>query len=178
MAFHLQIIPHQLQFKFKARTSRGAMQQHQVYYLKLTHAGEPGRAGVGECAPLPGLSPEQGPDFSGRMAAMVKDINFRLQNHPDSSLESVIYDPEIKAFPSLVFALETAWLDWQQEGSRLLYPGPFTSGHLGIPINGLVWMGDRDFMQNQIRQKLQEGYRCLKLKIGGLDFDTELAILA
>ncbi|MGV3504166.1 MAG: o-succinylbenzoate synthase [Adhaeribacter sp.] len=178
MAFYLEIIPRQLSFKFDARTSRGAMQQHQVYYLKLTDSSEPGRSGLGECAPLPGLSPEHHPDFPKQLQAKVKDINFHLQNHPGTSFESVIYDGGLQVFPSLVFALETAWLDWQQQGSRILYPGPFTSGQLGIPINGLVWMGDQDFMQEQIRRKLQQGYRCLKLKIGGLDFETELAILA
>lgn len=177
MAFHLEIIPHALQFKFDARTSRGAMQQHQVYYLKLTNDSHPGRSGTGECAPLPGLSPEHGPDFQQVLEAQVKGINFNLEKHPFISFESVAYADKLKAFPSLAFALETAWLDWQQEGSRILYPGPFTAGQLGIPINGLVWMGDREFMLSQIRKKLEEGYRCLKLKIGGLDFETELAIL-
>ena len=47
-----------------------------------------------------------------------------------------------------------------------------------LPINGLVWMGDAAFMREQIQQKLEAGYSCLKLKIGSLDFDTELALLA
>jgi o-succinylbenzoate synthase len=53
MAWHIEIIPHFLQFKFDARTSRGAMQHHQVYYLKLLVDGQRHPYGVGECAPLP-----------------------------------------------------------------------------------------------------------------------------
>lgn len=177
MSWHFEIIPHLLHFKFDARTSRGAMQHHQVYYLKLSADRQDHLRGIGECAPLPGLSPEHGPDFHQLLAAQVKDINSWLKINDIEHFESVIYHQELKAFPSLVFALETAWQDWRQQGRRILYPGAFTEGRQGIPINGLVWMGDRRFMQEQIQKKLAEGYRCLKLKIGGLDFATELEIL-
>jgi o-succinylbenzoate synthase len=128
------------------------------------------------CAPA-GLSPEQGPGFEQVLETQVKEINSWLKSNDINHFESVIYRQELKAFPALVFALETAWLDWRQQGRKILYPGAFTRGQQGIPINGLVWMGDRHFMQEQIRRKLAEGYRCLKLKIGGLDFATELEIL-
>lgn len=177
MALQIQIIPHLLQFKFDARTSRGAMHQHQVYYLKLGDPRHPATWGIGECAPLPGLSPEQGPAFGQELKKQVENINKYLNNNAFTDLSSFIYQEGLKHFPSLVFALETAWQDYQQHGFRLLYPGAFTSGEQGIPINGLVWMGDKAFMQEQIHKKLREGYACLKLKIGGLDFDTELEIL-
>jgi o-succinylbenzoate synthase len=177
MAWHIEIIPHLLHFKFDARTSRGAMQHHQVYYLKLSADGQDHHYGVGECAPLPGLSPEHGPDFQQVLEAQLKDINSWLKSNDISYFESVIYRKELKAFPALVFALETAWQDVRQQGQKILYPGAFTAGQQGIPINGLVWMGDRHFMQEQIRRKLAEGYSCLKLKIGGLDFATELEML-
>ena len=64
MALQIQLIPRLLQFKFDARTSRGALQQHQVYYLKLADSAASGPWGIGECAPLPGLSPEHGPLLS------------------------------------------------------------------------------------------------------------------
>jgi o-succinylbenzoate synthase len=177
MAWHLAIIPHLLQFRFDARTSRGAMQQHQVYYLKLSDTRQPLLYGIGECAPLPGLSPEHRPDFGQALAAEVKVINSWLNSNDINAFESVIYQEALKVFPSLVFALETAWQDLRHQGRKMLYPGPFTAGEQGIPINGLVWMGDKHFMQEQIQKKLDQGYRCLKLKIGGLDFATELALL-
>jgi O-succinylbenzoate synthase len=177
MALQIQVIPHLLSFNFDARTSRGRMRQHQVYYLKLGENERAPYAGTGECAPLPGLSPEHGPGFAQVLERQVKDINFWLKDHPVADLESVIYQQHLKIFPSLVFALETALLDYRHQGTKKLYPGPFTSGERGIPINGLVWMGDKDFMEEQIRKKLSEGYRCLKLKIGGLDFEMELDIL-
>ncbi len=75
------------------------------------------------------------------------------------------------------FGFETALLDWQKQGSKILFDNAFSRSEAGIPINGLIWMGEKVFMQQQIEKKLQEGYSCLKLKIGGLDFRTELAIL-
>ncbi|RZK51823.1 MAG: o-succinylbenzoate synthase, partial [Hymenobacter sp.] len=80
--------------------------------------------------------------------------------------------------PALRFALETAALDLAGGGRNQLYLNGFSQGRAGLPINGLVWMGDAAFMRQQIRQKLAAGYSCLKLKIGSLDFDTELALLA
>ena len=177
MALQIQLIPRLLQFKFDARTSRGAMQQHQVYYLKLADSAPSGHWGIGECAPLPGLSPEHGPAFEQVLETQVKDINFWLKDKAVSDLDSIIYRQEGRNFPSLVFALETAVQDFRQPGAGMIFPGPFTAGDQGIPINGLVWMGNKSFMQEQIRRKLDEGYRCLKLKVGGLDFDTELEIL-
>jgi len=69
-------------------------------------------------------------------------------------------------------------LDLAAKGSKKLFLSDFTDGITGIPINGLVWMGDKDFMEKQIREKIDAGYRCIKLKIGANDFSTELEILA
>ena len=178
MALKLEIIPHLLNFKFDARTSRGAMQQHQVYYLKLYDTRQKKLFGLGECAPLPGLSPEHTSDFKTRLFQQVDNLNHKLQKEEIENLESVIYTNELLPFPSLLFALETAWLDLKNKGNRILFDNKFSRHQAGIPINGLIWMGDKAFMQEQIRKKLTEGYSCLKLKIGSLDFTTELDILA
>lgn len=178
MTLKLELIPHLLQFKFDARTSRGAMQQHQVYYLKLFNPKEKQIFGLGECAPLPGLSQELHPDYDMRLQAIVDDINIQIKNEKIKTLESIIYNESLKAFPAVVFALETAWLDYKAGGKRKIYNNNFSRSESGIPINGLIWMGDKDFMQTQIKAKLKEGYSCLKLKIGGLDLETELSILA
>jgi len=177
MSLFLDIISHTLQFKFDARTSRGAMQQHQVYYFKLYDPANSNNYGLGECAPLPGLSLEYNSDFRDNLNKLQKEINQRLNFVGVSAIDSIIYDKNYKDFPAVVFALETAWLDLKRGGKRILFDNPFTQSSVGIPINGLIWMGDKSFMQAQIKKKLDEGYACLKLKIGGLDFDAELDIL-
>jgi len=177
MSINIRIIPHSLQFKFNARTSRGAMQQHQVYYLLVSDTDNARKVGVGECAPLPGLSMDYSPDFYIRLQKEVQSLNDKLESNDLNFLESGIYEDKSKQLPSLKFALETAILDWEQGGVKCIFSNSFSAGQTSIPINGLVWMGDKSFMQEQIRKKLQEGYTCLKLKIGGLDFATELDIL-
>src|SRR5690606_30413847 len=79
-------------------------------------------------------------------------------------------------FSSVQFALETAWLDLRNGGVKRIYHNGFMNG-TPIPINGLIWMGDLDFMMSQINQIVALGFRCIKLKVGGLDFDRECDIL-
>jgi len=177
MSLHISIKPHNLQFKFDARTSRGAMQQHQVYYLFVSETEYPEQIGVGECAPLPGLSKEYHPEFFIELQSLIRNLNDLLRNEGRSFLKSIIYNNEFKQLPSVKFALETAILDLEQGGEKRIFLNAFSAGETSIPINGLIWMGDKSFMQQQIRKKLQEGYTCLKLKIGSLDFATELEIL-
>ncbi|TGE18606.1 o-succinylbenzoate synthase [Hymenobacter elongatus] len=164
-----------LRFSFPARTSRGALTEHHVYYLHLTDTEHPGRQGLGEAAPLADLSPDYGPATETRVADFCQEFNRHqlLTLAPDDAPALVPAGQ-----PALRFALETASLDWEQGGRRLLYDTPFSRGAAGIPINGLVWMGDAAFMRDQIQKKLAEGYSCLKLKIGGIDFATELRLLA
>lgn len=175
MPLFLTVTPHQLQFKFDARTSRGAMRTHQVYYLHLHDSDRPGIIGVGECAPLPGLSIDARPDLASKLNQLAEDV--RQRQFTADELQMLLKSDELVEWPSIRFALETAWLDLQQGGRKILFENDFIQGTTGIPINGLVWMGEKDFMQQQISKKLDEGYTCLKLKIGSLDFATELDIL-
>ena len=164
-----------LRFNFPARTSRGALAEHVAWYLHLTDEVAPAITGLGEAAPLAGLSPDFGPEFSTAVAQLCERFNagafatFAAANAP-AFVGS--------GFPSLTFALETAAFDLAGGGRRQLYQNAFSRGVATLPINGLVWMGDAAFMREQIQQKLAAGYSCLKLKIGGLDFATELALLA
>jgi O-succinylbenzoate synthase len=164
-----------LRFNFPARTSRGALAEHVAWYLHLTDDARPGALGLGEAAPLAGLSPEYGPDFAAAVARLCERFN--------AGAFATFAVADAPAFvgaglPSLVFALETALLDLARGGRRQLYDNAFSRGEAALPINGLVWMGDAAFMREQIQQKLAAGYSCLKLKIGSLDFETELALLA
>lgn len=164
-----------LRFNFPARTSRGALTEHTAHYLHLADTSQPGVVGLGEAAPLAGLSPDYGPAFETRLRELVQEFNRRRLSAllPAEAVEWA--GPE---WPALRFALETAALDWQHGGRRVLYDTAFSRGETGLPINGLIWMGDAAFMRTQIEKKLAEGYDCLKLKIGGLDFAAELEILA
>ncbi|SIQ98133.1 o-succinylbenzoate synthase [Pontibacter lucknowensis] len=175
MPLFLTVTPHQLQFKFDARTSRGAMRTHQVYYLHLHDSDRPGMTGVGECAPLPGLSIDARPDLESKLNQLSEEV--RQRQFTADELHKLLKSDELVEWPSIRFALETAWQDLQQGGRKILFMNDFSQGTTGIPINGLVWMGEKDFMQQQISKKLDEGYTCLKLKIGSLDFATELDIL-
>ena len=172
----LQYSRRTLRFNFPARTSRGALTEHEAWYLHLTDTERPGLIGLGEAAPLAGLSPDHRPDFEARLAALCQAFN-QVKFAADTAPEPVLALIE-PAWPSLRFGLETALLDLHHGGQRQLFDNAFSQGTAGVPINGLVWMGDAAFMRAQIRRKLTEGYSCLKLKIGSLDFATELQLLA
>jgi o-succinylbenzoate synthase len=172
---HLSASQRVLQFNFPARTSRGALAEHTAWYLHLTDTTAPHLAGVGEAAPLAGLSPDFGPDFAPEAVALCARFNTA---HFEQF--SVADAPAFVGtqWPALLFALETAVLDLAHGGRRQLYDNAFSRGEASLPINGLVWMGNAGFMREQIQQKLAAGYACLKLKIGSLDFATELELLA
>ena len=175
MPLKLSYTPHTLQFKFDARTSRGALSEHKVYFVHLWEESSPEIKGVGECAPLSGLSIDDRPDLEQKLEEVMRQVNGQeVQLQANKPLAQEL---QLQEWPALRFALETALLDLQHGGQRLIYNNAFSRGEAGIPINGLIWMGDKRFMQEQIENKLQEGYSCLKLKIGGLDFVQELEIL-
>jgi o-succinylbenzoate synthase len=154
---------YELQFKRPAGTSRGVYNSRPVWFLLLK---ENGRTGIGECAPLAGLSTET--------PVQVEQALSEICANPKSFLDD---RTRLQHIPSVLFGLEMAWLDLQNGGTQQLLPSAFTEGKSGIPINGLIWMGEPDFMKSQIDEKLEAGYRCLKLKIGALNFEKELELL-
>ncbi|MCI1187085.1 o-succinylbenzoate synthase [Hymenobacter sp. DH14] len=172
---HLQFSQRVLRFNFPARTSRGALAEHVAWYLHLAHSDNPAIIGVGEAAPLAGLSPDYGPGFAGAIAGLCERVNAAGLDALALAEVPALVGP---GWPALTFALETAVLDLANGGRQQLYVNAFSQGREALPINGLVWMGDAGFMREQIQQKLAAGYSCLKLKIGSLDFATELAIIA
>jgi o-succinylbenzoate synthase len=158
-------------FNFDARTSRGRMKDKTSWFIKLFDDRAPGAVGVGECGPLPGLSPDAVPEFE----LVLQEVISRLAGRSAISFQDVssLVPP---MYPSITFGLETAVLDLQHGGKRMLYDTSFIKGK-PIPINGLVWMGDLDYMLQQASIKISEGYRCLKIKVGGLNFEKECDIL-
>lgn len=163
-----------LHFNFPARTSRGALTEHVAYYLALRDARQPGATGWGEAAPLAGLSPDYGPGFEAAVQAFCWQFNQAGYPALTPTEAAALVPPTL---PALRFALETAVLDLNRGGQHQLYANDFSQGRADLPINGLVWMGDAAFMREQIRQKLAAGYACLKVKIGSLDWATELELL-
>ena len=163
-----------LRFNFPALTSRGSLAEHVAWYLHLIDDANPTIVGWGEAAPLEGLSPDFSPAFPAAVARLCEQFNAGALVTFTAAEAPVFVGPE---FPALLFALETAALDLAGGGRRQLYGNAFSRGAAPLPINGLVWMGDAGFMREQIQQKLAAGYSCLKLKIGSLDFATELALL-
>ena len=154
-----------LQFKFPAGTSRGVLLHKPSSFLIVEKNG---LTGIGECSTIPNLSIDPVDSYDSKLNELCSLLNEG-------------YDPgfiDLVDYPSIAFGLETALLDLATKGSKCLFPSTFTQGISGIPINGLVWMGDKAFMQKQICEKIEEGYNCIKLKIGANDFDTELEIIA
>jgi len=161
-------------FNFEARTSRGRMREKVSWFIKVWDEAAPSVFGLGECGPLPGLSIDDRPDFEETLAGVVQKVS-SLQTGSDTLLKSV--EGLVPAgFPSILFGLETALLDFKNGGKRIIFNNSFIEGK-PIPINGLVWMGDLDQMLQQASIKISEGYTCIKIKVGGLNFEKECDIL-
>lgn len=151
-------------FRQPAGTSRGVYTERKSWIIELAD-GE--RTGIGECAPLPGLSCDDIPEYEKTLRALCD--KFEQEGQIDYNL--------MRPYPSMLFGLETAVLSLlRSEGVKewSLFNNAFTRGERGIPINGLVWMGSYEEMMQRIEEKLSQGYRCIKLKIGAIDFDKEL----
>lgn len=167
---------HTLIFKFAAGTSRGVLTERDIWLLKISRNGAPEVCGYGECAPLKGLSVDDIPNYEDKLSAVLRGFNkLNLTSIDDpEALAARLTPPEL---PSVRFGLETALMDFVNGGKRIIFDNDFHKGKTAIPINGLVWMGDRIFMLRQIREKIKNGYRCIKMKIGALDFMEECELL-
>ena len=153
-----------LHFKQPAGTSRGVYTTRKIW---LIHLYDGNREGLGECAPLPDLSCDAMADeqYEAKLRHFCEELCCVGEIDVDS----------LRDYPSMRFSLETALLNLQR-GDRL-FDTAFSRGEEGIPINGLVWMGNYDEMLRRMEEKLQKGFRCVKLKIGAIDFDQELDLV-
>ena len=176
MALQASFFKRTFHFSFNARTSRGAMKQRDSWFLKIWDSAHPEVFGIGEAGPVPGLSAEKPTDLHRQLGELVAKI-------PTVSLSSIqslkdIQDQfgSLDLVPSVCCALETALLDIKNGGKRLIFDNGFAKGK-PVSINGLVWMGGLDVMLQQVSIKIEEGFTCIKVKIGGLNFEKELDIL-
>jgi o-succinylbenzoate synthase len=151
-------------FKNPSGTSRGVLTQKETWFLILE---KDGKKGIGECGILRGLSCDDRPDYEEKIQWVCHNINLG---------EEMLWDALIE-FPSIQFGVEMAFQSLAGENPFLLFPSDFTLGKKSIPINGLIWMGTEEFMKHQIEGKLAQGFHCIKLKIGAIDFDKELKLL-
>lgn len=185
---------YRLIFKKPAGTSRGALYHRDTYFLILRDRAEPDRFGLGECGPLPGLSLDDRPAFEMKLAEVCRWVNegglaatLALMNQLDPvagtfrpTWEAVKSRSKnrLARFPALAFGLEMALLDWYKGGIRQLFDTGFSRGQAVLPTHGLIWMGSPAELLAQIETKVAQGYTCLKMKVGALDFETECRLLA
>ena len=153
-----------LNFKRPGGTSRGIMHTKESYFLIIDHEG---KKGIGECALFRGLSFDDRPGYEEKLQFVCDHIQYGKEWLLEHTQE----------FPSIQFGTEQAFLSFESESPFQLFPSAFTDGNDAIVINGLIWMGSESFMKQQIVEKITAGFKTVKLKIGALDFQTELNLL-
>lgn len=153
-----------LKFKRPSGTSRGVLTSKESWFLILN---EGDKTGIGECGLLRSLSIDDRPDYEEKLKWVCDNISLG----PETLCNS------LNEFPSIQFGVEMAFSSLKAEHPFILYPSEFTKGFGSIPINGLVWMGDKNYMKEQIVEKIENGFNCIKLKIGAIDFQAELDLL-
>lgn len=153
-----------LNLKQPSGTSRGILNTKETWFIIL-HDGT--KRGVGECGIFRGLSVDDRPDYESKLEWTCNNVQMGL----DILLE------ELEAFPSIQFGLETAFKSLHSSNEFELFPSEFTKCNDSIPINGLIWMGSENFMKQQIKEKIEAGFRCIKMKIGAIHFQTEINLL-
>ncbi|MFD0763142.1 o-succinylbenzoate synthase [Lutibacter aestuarii] len=151
-------------FKQASGTSRGVLKTKETYFLKLY---EDTKIGIGECGLFKGLSADDKPDYEEKLKWLCNNINHNIE-------ELLL---KLKEYPSIQFGLEQAYLSLKSLNSFELFPSKFTQTKDSICINGLIWMGSEAFMKQQIKEKLEVGFSTIKMKIGAIDFNSELSLL-
>lgn len=156
-----------LRFIIPGGTSRGVLHEKETWILSLFDESEPGKKALGECGMFKGLSFDDKPDFENKLKQVCEEL--------PSTKENIL--EELKQWPSIYFGVEMLLKAWGNNANHILFETDFTKNNKGISINGLIWMGTKEYMLTQVKQKIEEGFTCLKLKIGAIDFETELDIL-
>lgn len=156
---------HILEFKRPSGTSRGILNTKETWFLILE---ENGKKGIGECAIFRGLSYDDRLGYSDKLEWVCENIHMG---------KYALWEA-LREWPSIQFGVEQAFLSLASDNPMVLFPSSFTNGEDAIPINGLVWMGDEQFMKEQIDEKIAQGFNCIKLKIGAIDFEKECELLS
>lgn len=161
----LQFAPYKLQFKEPAGTSRGVMTEKLTAFLRIFDEKDPEHFGIGEAAIFPGLSPEADERYFYKMVELVTNVKLGIPT-------------DLSHFPSIQAGFEQAIRDFSSGCKGIYFDSPFIWGKESIEINGLVWMGDFDEMLQRLESKLKEGFHCIKIKIGAIDWKKELELIS
>ncbi|MCX7549801.1 o-succinylbenzoate synthase [Xanthomarina sp. F2636L] len=153
-----------LNFKQASGTSRGILKTKETWFIILE---KDGKTGVGECGLFRGLSVDDVPHYEDILKWTCLNIHLGLP---------VLLD-ELYKFPSIQLGLETAFASLKSKDPFEIFPSEFTQSKDAISINGLIWMGSEAFMKQQIKEKIEAGFSCIKMKIGAIDFQTEFNLL-
>lgn len=156
-----------LKFKVPSGTSRGVLREKESYFVAIHDMEDPEAIGLGECGVLEGLSADDRPDYEEKLDWACHNISL-----PKEELDEALME-----YPSIRFGLEMALADLNSDGEMMFFDTPFVNENAPIPINGLVWMGSAADMSRRIEQKIKAGFKCIKLKIGAIDFEEELKLL-
>ncbi len=165
--FQAKFRKYTLQFRRPAGTSRGVLLSKESYFIFLSEDKIPGITGVGECSVLKGLSPDDRPGLEAKVEYVCRNLSEIWENREETLAE----------WPAIEAGVEMALADLKTGGNRLLFPSDFTSEKKSIPINGLIWMGKPDEMLRQIDEKISDGFRVIKMKIGAIEFEEELKLI-
>lgn len=174
-SFHLK--KHVLKFSFEAGTSRGVLREKPTWFIICSGPKDKNCQGLGEASPLEGLSEDYSEHYESDLKTLLDELS--LIDLPDdiSDLADFLNEHLPADKPSMRFGIETALQTYMNKDPRKVFSGPFMEGRYRMPINGLVWMGDKVFMQEQIAAKLKAGFSTIKMKVGAIDFETEFKLL-
>lgn len=160
----LEYAPYRLKFKKLAKTSRETMQEKVTCFLKLYDEKHPESYGIGEAAVFPGLSPEANSSYEYKIMELMANV-------------AIGKATDLSRYSSLQFGLEQAIWDFSSGCRGCYFDSDFLSDKSSIEINGLVWMNDFETMLSEAHEKIEKGFKCIKFKIGAIDWDKELSML-
>lgn len=178
MGLKVKWLKHTLKFKFEAGTSRGVYTEKDTFFLKIFDSENPSVFGLGEAAPLKGLSIDDFPNFEQILQEICDTFNSLDLEVFEWNINIILSQLIDDRLPSIKFGFETALLDVMNGGRRIIFDNDFSKSQKAININGLVWMGSKEFMTAQVDEKLAAGFDTIKMKVGAINFTEELEILA
>lgn len=127
-----------------------------TYFIRLRDGN--GSSVVAEVPLFKGLSADDVPEF-------------------ESVLSAVCLRPEAWQecpFSAIRFGFSDAFHRLKDSGKD----SDWEKGHCGIPINGLVWMGSAEVMAERMEEKLRQGFKVIKIKIGALNLRDEIRLIS
>jgi o-succinylbenzoate synthase len=172
---------HELIFKKPAGTSRGVLytKPSWIYNYILSN----GLTIQTEFPVIPGLSPEYKDheqyeldlhDFLDEALPFLAQWSHAPFEQDQNWLDLL---KKWQKYPSFIFGFEVLIFAIKAKGNPILFDTPFTRGQTTIPINGLVWMDTQINMRDQIQEKISQGFKVVKLKIGAIQWAEELALI-